>query len=203
MHALRLSCAPATPRPLPWVKRASTRCPGPEGCASPGRTHRPARVALDPAYGVEGPRALAVIDEGWCISCTLCIQACPVDCIIGTNKHLHTVIESQCTGCELCLPVCPVDCITLVPAHPEPVPTGWAAWSPEQADEARARHTFRATRIARAKADNDVRLLAKGEHKLQDLAAASRAHRPGALDHKAWRQSRPPWPAPERAGGQS
>ena len=141
-------------------------------------------LPLDPAYGVEGPRTLAVIDEDWCIGCTLCIQACPVDCIIGTNKHLHTVIESQCTGCELCLPVCPVDCITLVPAHPEPVPTGWAAWSPEQADEARARHTFRATRIARAKADNDVRLLAKGEHKLQDLAAASKLTDPVQLDHK-------------------
>ncbi len=139
---------------------------------------------VKPLDAEEKPKQVAIIDEQLCIGCTLCIQACPVDCVIGTNKHLHTVIESQCTGCELCLPVCPVDCITLVPAHPEPVPTGWAAWSPEQADEARARHTFRATRIARAKADNDVRLLAKGEHKLQDLAAASKLTDPVQLDHK-------------------
>lgn len=143
-----------------------------------------AELPLDPEYGREGPRTLAVIDDAWCIGCTLCIQACPVDCIIGTHKHLHTVIESQCTGCELCLPVCPVDCITLVPAHPEPVPTGWQAWSSEQADEARERYRFRTLRIAQAKTDNDARLLAKGEHKAQDLATASKLSDPGELDHK-------------------
>lgn len=139
---------------------------------------------LSEAHGLEGPRFLAVIDEAWCIGCTLCIKACPVDCIIGTNKHLHTVIEEQCTGCELCIPACPVDCISLVPAHPDPAPTGWAAWSPEQANEARERHDFRAQRLVRAKADNDARLLAKGEHKAADLAAASRLTDPAVLDHK-------------------
>ena len=141
-------------------------------------------LPLDPAYGNEGPRTLAVIDEDWCIGCTLCIQACPVDCIIGTNKFLHTVIEAQCTGCELCLPVCPVDCITLVSAHPEPAPTGWAAWSLEKADEARASHRSRTIRIARAQVEHDARLKAKGEHKLQDLAAASKLTDPVQLDHK-------------------
>ena len=58
-------------------------------------------VPLNPAHGHEGPRTLAVIDEAWCIGCTLCIEACPVDAIIGTNKHMHTVIEADCTGCEL------------------------------------------------------------------------------------------------------
>ena len=139
---------------------------------------------LNQEHGVQKPKSVALIDESTCIGCTLCIQACPVDAILGAAKQMHTIIASECTGCELCLPPCPVDCITLVPAHPEPVPTGWAAWSPEQADEARARHTFRATRIARAKADNDVRLLAKGEHKLQDLAAASKLTDPVQLDHK-------------------
>jgi electron transport complex protein RnfB len=95
-------------------------------------------VPLNPDHGLEGPRGVAWIDEDWCIGCTLCIQACPVDCIIGSNKRMHTVIESQCTGCELCVAACPVDCIHMEPVSGER--TGWAAWSPQQADAARARH---------------------------------------------------------------
>lgn len=59
----------------------------------------------------------AVIDESECIGCTKCLPACPVDAIIGTAKHMHTIITDLCTGCELCLPPCPVDCISLVPHH--------------------------------------------------------------------------------------
>jgi electron transport complex protein RnfB len=69
--------------------------------------------ALNPEYGESKPRAVAVIDEAACIGCTLCIQACPVDAILGTSKFMHSVIESECTGCELCLPPCPVDCIDM------------------------------------------------------------------------------------------
>jgi len=58
---------------------------------------------------------VAVIDERSCIGCTLCIQACPVDAILGAAKHMHTVIAKECTGCELCLPPCPVDCIQMAP----------------------------------------------------------------------------------------
>lgn len=58
-------------------------------------------------------KAVAVIDENTCIGCTLCIQACPVDAILGSAKHMHTIIRSECTGCELCLAPCPVDCITM------------------------------------------------------------------------------------------
>ncbi|MBP9057333.1 MAG: RnfABCDGE type electron transport complex subunit B, partial [Polaromonas sp.] len=68
-------------------------------------------TALNPDNGVEAPRTVVYIDENWCIGCTLCIDACPVDAIVGANKKMHTVIEPLCTGCELCLPVCPVDCI--------------------------------------------------------------------------------------------
>jgi len=60
-----------------------------------------------------GP-SVAIIDEQTCIGCTLCIQACPVDAILGAAKQMHTVIESECTGCELCLEPCPVDCIDMV-----------------------------------------------------------------------------------------
>jgi len=70
-------------------------------------------VALE--AGEEKPRALAVIDEQECIGCTLCLQACPVDAILGAAKQLHGIIASECTGCELCLPPCPVECIHMVP----------------------------------------------------------------------------------------
>lgn len=61
------------------------------------------------------PKAVAVIDENTCIGCTLCIQACPVDAIVGAAKQMHTVVADLCTGCELCLPPCPVDCIVMRP----------------------------------------------------------------------------------------
>ena len=71
-------------------------------------------LPLNPENGEEKPKAVAVIDEPACIGCTLCIQACPVDAIVGSAKLMHTIIEAECTGCELCLPPCPVDCIDLV-----------------------------------------------------------------------------------------
>lgn len=70
---------------------------------------------LNPENGAEKPKSLAVIDEDTCIGCTLCIQACPVDAILGAAKHMHTVIANECTGCELCVDPCPVDCIDMVP----------------------------------------------------------------------------------------
>lgn len=95
-------------------------------------------LPLDPQFGTEGPRAMAVIDEAWCIGCTLCLDACPTDAIVGINKRMHTVIEAHCTGCELCIPVCPVDCISLETETPGL--SGWQAWSAEQADSARRRY---------------------------------------------------------------
>lgn len=75
-------------------------------------------LSLDPGYGTEKPPVVARIDESVCIGCTLCIQACPVDAILGTSQQMHTVIEAECTGCELCLPPCPVDCIELIEIGP-------------------------------------------------------------------------------------
>ena len=128
------------------------QCPpgGAEGVRRLARiTGRPV-TPLNPAHGQEGPRLLAVIDEAWCIGCTLCIKACPVDCIVGASKRMHTVIEADCTGCELCVPACPVDCIELRPVNP--TLSGWAAWSAEQAAEARRR--FADTRRRRARAQD-------------------------------------------------
>ena len=127
------------------------RCPpgGAEGIARLAAiTGRPV-VPLDPAVGVEGPLRLALIDEAWCIGCTLCLAACPVDCIVGAPKRMHGVVAAQCTGCELCLPVCPVDCISMVdaPAAADPPPTGWSAWSAARASESRERHAFHRQRL--------------------------------------------------------
>jgi electron transport complex protein RnfB len=104
-------------------------------------TGRPV-TALDPGCGIHAPLAVARIDEAWCIGCVLCIEACPVDAIVGAPKRMHTVLPSLCTGCELCIAPCPVDCITLVPAG--------RTWSPEDARAARDR--FDATQRRRAEA---------------------------------------------------
>ncbi|MBK9441031.1 MAG: electron transport complex subunit RsxB [Comamonadaceae bacterium] len=144
-------------------------------------TGRPAK-ALNPEHGVEGPRSMVYIDEAWCIGCTLCIKACPVDAIMGTNKLMHTVIESYCTGCELCLPVCPVDCILVENASGSA--SGWAAWSQPRADLARDRYAFNSFRRKRDEAENDKRLETKALLKLSDLSHHSQHKDPAVLDQK-------------------
>ena len=118
-------------------------------------------LPLDPAFGDEAPRRVVYIEEATCIGCTLCIQACPVDAIIGAPKRMHAVIEADCTGCELCLPVCPMDCIALEQASAGA--SGWDAWSPAQADAARERHARRQARLARDAREHDARLSAAAE----------------------------------------
>jgi electron transport complex protein RnfB len=148
------------------------RCPpgGAAGIARLAAVTGRAPVPLNSRYGVEGPLRVARIDEQWCIGCTLCIKACPVDCIVGTRKQMHSVIEPLCTGCELCLPACPVDCIVLVNASGDR--TGWAAWSPEQADRSRARYHARCDRLERDRREHDERLLAKARAKLSEVTVA-------------------------------
>ena len=144
-------------------------------------THTPIQ-ALNPEFGIEGPRSVAYIDENWCIGCTLCIDACPTDAIVGSNKVMHTVIEDACTGCELCLPVCPVDCILLEPVSGEA--TGWAAWSSDLASVARERYTQRKVRLERTSVEHAKRLEEKAEAKLADLPAHSQHTDPVILDKK-------------------
>ena len=152
------------------------QCPpgGAEGirrlAAITGRSFLP----LDPAHGVESPRAVAIIDEAWCIGCTLCIAACPTDAIMGSNKLMHTVIETYCTGCELCIPVCPVDCILL--ENVTAAATGWSAWLPGQADGARERYASRQSRNNRDQQESGkADLEAPGSKKSVIDAALQRA----------------------------
>lgn len=163
---------------------AINRCP-PGGTEGIGRlsliTGQPVQ-ALDPSCGVEGPVTVAVIDENWCIGCTLCIKACPTDAIVGTHKRMHTVIETHCTGCELCIPVCPVDCISLEVVSGDR--TGWEGWSQAQADMAKSRYEARKHRLVRERQEHEERLEAKARLKLSDLAAHSRHTDAETLDRK-------------------
>ena len=147
------------------------QCPpgGQEGIARLATLLNREVIPLNPVHGLERPRPVAVIDEALCIGCTLCIQACPVDAILGAPKLMHTILPDLCTGCDLCVAPCPVDCIAMVPVT---TTTGWQAWSQQQADEARARHDFRTARLLRERRDNDARLLAKAAAKLKEVEAA-------------------------------
>ena len=116
-------------------------------------------IPLNPDNGVERPRPLAIIDENLCIGCTLCIQACPVDAIVGAAKQMHTIIPELCTGCDLCVPPCPVDCIAMVPVTGQQ--TGWDAWSQQEANAARKRHDRRLARLERERDAAEARKAAR------------------------------------------
>jgi len=104
---------------------AINQCPpgGQEGVRALAELLNVEPVSLDASRGEPKPAQIARIDEDRCIGCTLCIQACPVDAIFGSARHMHTVIEAECTGCELCLPPCPVDCIDLIEIDQPYIPT--------------------------------------------------------------------------------
>ncbi|SFL01440.1 electron transport complex subunit RsxB [Rhodanobacter glycinis] len=124
---------------------------------------RPA-LPLNSEHGVEKPRMLARIIEADCIGCTKCIQACPVDAIVGAAKLMHTVIVDDCTGCELCVPACPVDCIVLEPMPMEQLDQA-------HADAAREHFRKREARLAREAAKREAELAARKA--AVDVAAAS------------------------------
>lgn len=163
---------------------AINQCPpgGAEGVARLAAITGHTVIPLNPINGAEGPRHAAWIDEDWCIGCTLCIKACPVDCIVGGNKRMHTVIEAQCTGCELCIPVCPVDCIALENVTGER--TGWAAWSAKDADSARARYEFTSWRRKRDERRHAETLEKKAQDKLASLPELTKNASGPELDRK-------------------
>jgi Na+-translocating ferredoxin:NAD+ oxidoreductase subunit B len=143
----------------PYAEAIATRraeinqCP-PGGAAGIAKlssiTGRPV-LPLNPENGNEAPLRVAVIDEELCIGCTLCIQACPVDAIVGAAKRMHTVLAPLCTGCDLCIPPCPMDCITMLTAQP---PRGW---SDADALAARSRFEARNRRLARERVEAEER----------------------------------------------
>lgn len=143
------------------------RCPpgGDDGIAALAVLLDTPILPLDAAHGEPGPLLVARIDEAHCIGCTLCIQACPVDAIVGANKHMHTVLADWCTGCDLCVAPCPVDCIQMVPAG--------RAWNSQDAAISRQRHRSHLARTERLAADN-ARLMAP------EAAAAPSASVPAA-----------------------
>jgi Na+-translocating ferredoxin:NAD+ oxidoreductase subunit B len=142
------------------------QCPpgGQEGVARLAAITGRAVIALSAAHGTEGPLRTARIVEAACIGCTLCIDVCPVDCIVGAPKVMHGVIERACTGCELCLPACPVDCISMHTVDASK--TGWSAWSSAQALQARGSYAWHRGRVERDRAERDQALAAKGRPRL-------------------------------------
>ena len=148
-------------------------------------TGRPA-IDLNSQFGRAQERTTAYIDEDWCIGCTLCIKACPVDAIMGASKQMHTIIEAHCTGCELCIPACPVDCIEIEITTPGR--TGWQAWSETQASNALERYEKMSTRRSIHEGERPKTLEKTLSDKLQALQdhpeTVSRVTDPAALEKK-------------------
>ena len=148
---------------------AANRCP-PGGMRTLGALAELLGTApgpLDPACGGERPWVVARIDEAACIGCTLCIQVCPVDAILGAAKRMHTVLEVECTGCELCPDACPVDCIALVPMRAPAAEAGEGRdflhrWMRDRAPLARRRYERRQSRLRAAGARAGNRRLESG-----------------------------------------
>ncbi len=137
-------------------------------------------VELNPDHGKHEPRVIARIREQECIGCKLCMKACPLDCIVGAKKRMHTVIADQCTGCKLCVPVCPTDCIDLVRPplanNDNDLPAPWPGFSVRQVDQARL---LTAQKLARIKKFDDARkrrkqVPARAQMRREILAAVKR-----------------------------
>jgi len=126
---------------------------------------------LNTAHGLPKPKSIAFIDEQICIGCTFCIQACPVDAIVGAAKKMHTVISTECTGCELCIAPCPVDCISMLPLRKQIVDAEYEPYltsdkmlvrenemKKKAADRARVRYEHRLKRLEYEKEEKAERL---------------------------------------------
>ncbi|MGE7959128.1 electron transport complex subunit RsxB [Pseudomonas sp. NPDC089530] len=156
---------------------AINKCPpgGDETIAGLARLLNVPVLELDISRGL-APAQVAFIREAECIGCTKCIQACPVDAIVGAAKQMHTVLIDECTGCDLCVAPCPVDCIEMHPLPGSILPiVGGLATSPE---EQRARATKRDHARQRFERRN-ARLEREEQHRQAERAArAQRAAQP-------------------------
>lgn len=167
---------------------AINRCPpgGEDGIQALATLLDTAVLPPDPDCGMQQPLMLAVIDEEHCIGCTLCIQACPVDAIIGANKLMHTVIADRCTGCDLCVAPCPTDCISMQPAL--------RAWTTLDAQQGRQHYQLRQQRLLAQHTENSSGAVARNlankpavttvsddaatrQHTIADALARARARR--------------------------
>ena len=122
---------------------AINRCPpgGAAGIAKLAAQLGETPLPLDPSCGVEQPLKVAVVDESRCIGCAICLDACPVDAIVGAKKQMHTVVQAWCTGCERCVAPCPVDCIAMCDAPDR-------EWTTARAEQARRRFEARNARTS-------------------------------------------------------
>jgi Na+-translocating ferredoxin:NAD+ oxidoreductase subunit B len=120
-------------------------------------------LPLNPANGAEQALRVAIIDESLCIGCTLCIQACPVDAIVGARRRMHSVCAEWCNGCDLCIAPCPMDCIVMVPVQPA------REWTEADAHESRERYMARRQRLAAERKAREDQLLIKANAKLGEL----------------------------------
>lgn len=179
------------------------RCPpgGTNGIAKLATLTGQAVCEMDESVGVQTPHSLAVIDESWCIGCTKCLRACPVDAIFGAKKKVHVVISQHCTGCELCIPVCPVDCITVKPVQEDNngQPLRQSIWTTEQSDIFRLRYTAHKERMEQMEKARQARLHPpaqkgqqeeKEDHKAATTAPVEKPHQKEALLNSIMQQAR-------------
>ena len=154
---------------------------------------------LNTAHGLPKPKSIAFIDEQICIGCTFCIQACPVDAIVGAAKKMHTVISTECTGCELCIAPCPVDCISMLPLRKQIVDSEYEPYltgdkmlvredemKKKAADRARVRYEHRLKRLEYEK-EEKAEKLAKQTKAIKSFYVTS------AINTFKKQQSNPHW----------